>query len=190
MLEIKGVTRRGKGKRMELEFLHMLQGWHNDVLNAIMVFITTLGNGGMLWIALGLVLAIIPKTRKCGILVLISMAFSFLLGNLILKNLIARPRPFHVDDSVTLLIPKPGEYSFPSGHTLNSFTASVMIFLHYKKPGIAALVVAALIGFSRMYLFVHYPTDILGGIVLGIFDAVLVYMVAKKVMAKKTPAEN
>lgn len=170
---------------MELEFLHMLQGWHTDWLDAVMVFVTKLGDAGLLWIGIGLILAIIPKTRKCGILVLISMAVSFLLGNLILKNLIGRARPFHVDNSVTLLIPEPSEYSFPSGHTLNGFTASVMIFLHYKKPGILAIIFAALIAFSRMYLFVHYPTDIIGGIALGIFDAVLVYMVAKKVTARK-----
>ena len=170
---------------MELEILHMIQNWHTGWLDGIMIFITKLGDAGLFWIAVGLILAVIPKTRKCGILVLISMALTFLLGNIILKNLIARPRPFRVDNSVALLIPEPGEYSFPSGHTMNSFTASVMIFLHYKKPGIAALVLAALIAFSRMYLFVHYPTDILGGIVIGIFDAVLVFMLAKKVMAKK-----
>ncbi len=170
---------------MELQFLHALQGLHNDVIDAIMIFVTTMGNAGILWIGLGVILAVIPKTRKCGVLVLISMAISFLLGNLILKNVFARPRPFHVDNSVTLLIPEPSEYSFPSGHTLNGFTASVMIFLHYKGVGIAALIMAALIAFSRMYLFVHYPTDILGGIALGIVDAVLVYQVAKRVMAKK-----
>lgn len=170
---------------MELEILHMIQGWHTEWLDALMVFVTRLGDAGLLWIGIGLVLAVIPKTRRCGVLVLISMAVSFLFGNLILKNIIGRPRPFHVDDSVTLLISEPSEYSFPSGHTLNGFTASVMIFLHYKKPGIAAIVFAALIGFSRMYLFVHYPTDILGGICLGIFDAVLVFMVAKKILSKK-----
>lgn len=170
---------------MELEILHMIQGWHTEWLDALMVFVTRLGDAGLLWIGIGLVLAVIPKTRRCGVLVLISMAVSFLFGNLILKNIIGRPRPFHVDDFVTLLIPEPSEYSFPSGHTLNGFTASVMIFLHYKKSGIAAIVFAALIGFSRMYLFVHYPTDILGGICLGIFDAVLVFMVAKKILSKK-----
>lgn len=170
---------------MELNFLHMLQGIHTDWLDTIMVFVTKMGDAGLLWISLGVILAIIPKTRKCGFLVLISMAVSFLFGNLILKNIFARPRPFHVDDSVTLLVPEPGEYSFPSGHTLNGFTASVMIFLHYKKPGIAAILFAALIAFSRMYLFVHYPTDILGGMFLGIVDAVLVYTAAKKIMAKK-----
>jgi len=175
---------------MELEFLHMLQGWHSDWLDAVMVFVTKLGDAGILWIAIGLILAVIPKTRKCGVLVLISMAVSFLFGNIILKNVIGRARPFHVDNTVALLIPEPSEYSFPSGHTLNGFTASVMIFLHYKKPGIVAILFAALIAFSRMYLFVHYPTDILGGIALGIADAVLVYMVAKKVLGRKKIEET
>lgn len=165
---------------MELEILHALQGWHANWLDTIMVWITNLGDAGLIWIALGLVLAIIPKTRKCGVQMLISMAVTFVLGNLILKNIVARPRPFHVDSSVTLLIPEPSEYSFPSGHTMNSFTSATMLFLHYRKPGIAAFILAALIAFSRMYLFVHYPTDILGGIVLGVVDALVVYLLAKR----------
>ncbi len=170
---------------MELEILHAIQELHTDWLNAIMILVTTLGNGGIIWIALSLVLVVPKRTRVCGFTMMGAMLLSFLLGNLLLKNLIARPRPFMVDTSVTLLIPKPGEYSFPSGHTLNSVTAATVIFLYFKKAGIGAYVLAALIAFSRLYLFVHYPTDILGGILLGIIDALIVYKIAQIIIKKR-----
>lgn len=161
---------------MELEILHAIQGLHNEWLNALMIFFSAMGNGGIVWIVTSVVLALIPRTRKCGFAMMASMALTFLFGNLLLKNLIARPRPFFVDESVALLIPRPSEYSFPSGHTANSFAAAVVIFSHYRKAGIGALLVAAVIAFSRMYLFVHYPTDILGGLALGTLDACIVML--------------
>ncbi len=159
---------------MELEILHVIQGLHNEWLNPIMIFFSAIGNGGMIWITISVVLVLFPKTRKCGFTMMASMALTFLLGNLLLKNLIARPRPFMVDDSVKLLIPAPLEYSFPSGHTANSFAAAMVIYAYYHRAGIVALSVAATIAFSRMYLFVHYPTDILGGLALGTLDACIV----------------
>ena len=165
---------------MELHFLYTLQELHNPILDKIMIFITTLGNGGIFWICLGLVLAVIPKTRKCGLCMLLSMALTYIVGNLILKNIVARPRPFTVATEIALKIPQPGEYSFPSGHTMNAFTAATTIFLFYRKQGIAALVLATLIAFSRMYLFVHYPTDILGGVVVGIVDALVIFRLTYK----------
>lgn len=169
----------------ELEILHMIQGWRQDWLDAVMIFFTTLGDGGLIWIALGVAMAAIPRTRKCGISVLVAMAVTFLFGNLFLKNVIARQRPFTIDTSVRLIIPYPSEYSFPSGHTANGFTAASMIFAYYRRPGIAALIVAGIIAFSRMYLFVHFPTDILGGIVLGSFDAWLVWFGMKQWQKRK-----
>ena len=165
---------------MELQILHMIQGWHQDWLSEIMIFFSTIGNGGMCWIVVCLALLIIPRTRKCGLVMAFSMILTLILGNKIIKNVVARPRPCAVDQSVRLLIPFPGEYSFPSGHTSNSFTAAVSVFLFYRKPGIIALAVASIIAFSRMYLFVHYPTDILGGILLGTLDAMLVYACVQK----------
>lgn len=171
---------------MEFEILHAIQGLRSEFLDQIMIFVTKLGDEGIFWIALGLVLAIIPKTRKCGLCVLGAMALTFVLGNLILKNLVARPRPFTVDDSVALIIPQPGEFSFPSGHTMNGFAAATTIFMYYRKAGIATLLLAATIAFSRMYLFVHYPTDILGGIIVGVFDAWVIYILANKWIPKWT----
>lgn len=165
---------------MELEILHIIQGWHQDWLSDIMIFFSTIGNGGMCWIAVCIVLLLLPRTRKCGIAMAISMLLTMILGNEIIKKVVARPRPCAVDRSVTLLIPFPGQYSFPSRHTSNSFSAAVSILLFYRKQGIIALIVAGIIAFSRMYLFVHYPTDILGGILLGTLNAMLVYACMRK----------
>lgn len=169
----------------ELEFLHAIQSMHTSWLTPIMIVVSTLGNAGLIWILTGLILLIPKNTRQCGVTMLLAMAFSFLLGNVILKNLIARDRPFILDETVELLIARPGEYSFPSGHTLNGFTAATVIFLYFKKPGIGALLFAGLIAFSRMYLFVHFPTDILGGMVLGVIDAVLITFLVRKAVEKK-----
>lgn len=169
---------------MELEILHTIQQLHNSLLDAVMVFLSLLGDNGLIWLAISIVMLFFKKTRRCGLTIMGAMALSFLLGNLLIKNLVARPRPCTVDTSVALLIPIPGEYSFPSGHTLHGFAAATVIFLHFKKAGIAALVLAGAIAFSRMYLFVHYPTDILGGILLGVLDAVIVFVIVKKALKK------
>ena len=170
---------------MELQFLYALQELHNDLLNTIMVFITSLGDGGIVWLSMAVVMLFFKKTRLCGITIMAGMALSLLLGNLFLKNVIARPRPCAVDPTVKLLIPYPSEYSFPSGHTLHGFTAATAIYLYFKKAGIGAFLLAAAVVFSRMYLFVHYPTDILGGILLGILDAMIVYTIVQKIMRKR-----
>ena len=173
---------------MEMEILYGIQGIHTEVLNKIMIFLSTIGNAGICWIFLSLTLSVIPRTRKCGITMLCAMALTFLTGNIILKNLIARQRPCAVDTSVALLIPFPSEYSFPSGHTSNGITASVTLFLYYKKAGVIAILAALMIAFSRLYLFVHYPTDILGGIILGIIDACVIYYIFKFREKNKTDA--
>ena len=142
---------------------------------------------------IAIVLTCIPKTRKCGLTMIIAMAITYLVGNLFLKNVIARPRPCAVDPGVTLKIPFPSEYSFPSGHTSNGFAGAVTIFSYYRKAGILSLLVAAIIAFSRLYFFVHYPTDILGGIVLGTLDALLAVYLVKRLEDRadaKTVSDN
>ena len=157
---------------MELQILHMLQDIHAEWLEPVIILLSALGNAGLIWIALSVVLAIPKRTRLCAFTMMGAMALSFLLGNVIIKNLVARPRPFSVD-------------SFPSGHTLNGFTAATVLFLYYKKAGVFALLSAAAIAFSRMYLFVHYPTDILAGMLLGIADAAAMYFIVKMIQKKR-----
>lgn len=170
---------------MDLEILHLIQGLRTPLLDGIMVVLTTMGDGGIVWIALSIVLLIIPKTRRCGLAIALGMLLSHIVGNVVLKPILARPRPFSVDPSVELIVKAPSSYSFPSGHTMNGFTAACALMTFYRKPGMAALVLAALIAFSRMYLFLHYPTDILGGIVLAVVDVWIVVTVMKKVKGRR-----
>ncbi len=168
---------------MEFEILYALQGLHSNWLDSVMIFFTTLGDGGFIWILTALACIFFKKSRKCGVLMLFTMLLCLVVGNGLIKNLVARPRPFQaLEGEISLIIPPPSEYSFPSGHTMHGFGAAAMIFLHNKRAGIAALLGAAVIAFSRMYLFVHFPTDILGGIVIGVGAAALVYMVSNKIL--------
>lgn len=160
---------------LEFSILYYLQTIHTAWLDEFMKAVTSLGDSGIFWILTGAVLLCFQKTRKIGFSVLLSLLCGFLIGNLFLKNIIARDRPCWIDKSIILLIDSPKDYSFPSGHTLASFEAAVSILLYNKKWGIAALILAALIAVSRLYLFVHFPTDVLGGMLLGTLIAVAVH---------------
>nr|WP_314463213.1 phosphatase PAP2 family protein [uncultured Clostridium sp.] len=166
--------------QIEFAILYALQSLHCPWLDLVMVRITSLGDHGFIWILTGIVLSCIPKTRKAGISVLLSLAVGLLLGNMILKNLIHRPRPCWIDTQIVLLIQNPQDYSFPSGHTLASFEGALSIWLYNKKLAVPFLILAVLIAFSRMYLFVHFPTDVLGGAVLGTFIALLIYHIIER----------
>lgn len=179
---------------MELEILHAIQGMRSELLDDIMLAITTLGDLGIFWIVISVLLLAVPAVgkeeskhvkmrRMMGFCMLMAMLINIICGNLILKNLIQRPRPSWIDTSVVPLI-TPTDYSFPSGHTAASFAAACSIFLYNRKSGILAFVVASLIGFSRMYLFVHFPTDIIGGIVLGIACAFVARSITLRVVEK------
>lgn len=175
---------------MELDILHALQEIHGNVLDKIMLFISSLGSAGIVWILAALSLIFVPAVGKeskehlkerriAGIIVLLSLLLEFISVNLVIKNIVQRPRPFQVDASVIPLI-MPGETSFPSGHTASSFAAATAIFLYRKKAGIPALILAGLIAFSRLYLFVHFPTDVLAGMVIGIVCGVVVNQLVKR----------
>lgn len=164
----------------EFEILYGLQKLHGPWLDQAMVFITSLGDHGRLWVLLGISFLCFSKTRPMGVTLLLSVGLGYVTGNLVLKHLFARSRPCSIRPEVPLLIPVPGDYSFPSGHTLVSFEGAISIWRYHRRWGAAALVLAALIACSRMYLFVHFPTDILGGLVLGIVNAWIGYQVAKQ----------
>ena len=143
-------------------------------------FITMLNERGEIWISIALIFFIFKKTRKLSIVILISLAFSALFGNLVLKPIFERARPFLSNPSIVLLINAPKGYSFPSGHTITSFASAVPIFMFSKKLGIPALILASLIAFSRLYLYVHFPTDVLAGILLGTCVSIIIYKFAFK----------
>lgn len=159
---------------------YIQENLHNALTDFLFPIITCLGEAGAVWLLTAAVLLCFKKTRTTGILVLVTMALTFLTGELGLKNLICRPRPCHTFPEVPLLVPCPDSFSFPSGHSASSFTAAVMLFLRHKKQAWPALILAALIAFSRVFLFVHYPTDVLAGALLGTLFALAVYSVFRR----------
>lgn len=151
----------------------------SGVMDVLMKAFSFLAEGGWFWIVLGLVLAIIPKTRKIGVTVLTALILSLIVCNITIKPLAARTRPFDLRSGIELIVSKPTDYSFPSGHSSASFAAAAAIFAHKKKWGTGALVLAALIAFSRLYLYVHFPTDVLCGTVLGCLFGAAAYFIVK-----------
>lgn len=137
-------------------------------MDAIMPFITQLGDAGLIWIILSIGLIIPKKTRKIGFVMIIALILNGIICNIILKPMLARIRPFDVNTAIKLLINKPRDFSFPSGHTSASFTAASVLFFRKRKLFVPSLVLAFLISFSRLYLYVHYPSDVLAGLVLGV----------------------
>ena len=175
---------------MDFAILYALNNIHTSILNIIMIFLTYLGEKGIFMILLSIILMFNNKTRKCGIFMLISLAVGLIIGNGIIKNLVARQRPCWIDPTINLLIANPKDFSFPSGHTLAAFETAVTIFLFNKKYGIPAIIIATLIGISRLYLFVHFPTDVLGGAILGTAIAISVHYVGNKILNKKAEKET
>ena len=137
-------------------------------LDAVMPLITSLANGGIIWIITAVLLLIFKKSRKTGFSVALALITGLIIGNLILKNLVGRIRPYEFNEGVEILVARLSDYSFPSGHTLASFEAATVLLIRDKRLGIPALVLAVAIAFSRLYLYVHYPTDVLAGIILGV----------------------
>ncbi len=139
----------------------------STVGDAVMQTASFIGDKGMVWIGLTLVLLAIPKTRKAGAAVAAALIMELILCNLIIKPYVARIRPFDVNTTVQLLVSRPTDYSFPSGHTGASFAATAALFAQKDKMWIPSLVLSILISFSRLYLYVHYPTDVIAGVFLG-----------------------
>ena len=149
--------------------LFLQESVRNPILDSIMIFITSLGNGGMIWIAATIALLIPKKTRKAGIMSAVALLGCLIINNNIVKNIVQRPRPFVPFTDLQIIIPTPSEFSFPSGHTSSSFAAAAVFYRHLpKKLGIPSVILAGLIGFSRLYVGGHYPTDVIAGVLMGI----------------------
>ena len=153
---------------------------HTIWLDAIVPFITSLGDKGLLWIVLALVLLAIPSQRSTGFQVALALIFSLLLCNIILKNAVGRIRPFELAGITELLVSLPDDPSFPSGHTSASFAAATALMLDRHFLRWPCLVVAVLIALSRLYLYVHFPTDVAAGALLGIFCGCLGVLVWRR----------
>lgn len=151
-----------------------------DFLDFIMPKITMLGNSGLIWIFAAVLLICVKKYRRFGFILLIGLAVGFIIGNGCLKPLIARERPCFLNPNINLLISAPTDYSFPSGHTLSSVIATVTLIKTDKRFGFAAALLCSMIAFSRLYLYVHFPSDILGGIFIGVAIGKIVIAVFEK----------
>lgn len=174
---------------MELKILHWFEELHNPVMDFFMYRVTCLGNGGFIWLVIAAVmLFILPKRyRKTGATVIVALLISLVICNGVMKNLYQRVRPFHADptfENLYQVFDKIYDWSFPSGHTSASFAAAVAIWLWNKKEGTAALLLAALISVSRLYLTVHYPTDVLVSVVFGSAYGAAAYLFAKRILQK------
>lgn len=154
-----------------LNFIH--SNMHSVLLDKIMPVVTYLGNAGIVWIIIALALTLSRRHRVTGIMMICALVLCLIVGNLALKPLFARSRPCWINTGVRILIPNPRDFSFPSGHTLSSFAAATVLFLRNKRWGLWALTLAALIAFSRLYLYVHFPSDVITGLVLGIVIAIM-----------------
>lgn len=171
-----------------LSFVEKL--WEIPGLTQIMTFITHLGDSGKIWILIALILVFTKKYRKAGFAMFIALIGSLLINDFFLKDLVSRPRPYNYTEWIGTynwpeFINKESSFSFPSGHTTSSIGAAVALFQYNKKKlGIPLLILAVLIALSRIYVHVHYPTDVLAGIVegilLGLGGAFIVNKVSEK----------
>ena len=154
-------------------------------LDKTMSLITHLGDGGIFWIAIAVVLMFIPKYRKAGFSMGAALLIGLLVCNVTLKPLVGRVRPYDLQAemgvTINLLIDAQHDFSFPSGHTIASFEAAVVLLKNSKKMGIPAMILAVLVSFSRLYLYVHYPSDVLVSVVLGTLFAFLGCAIANRI---------
>ena len=154
-------------------------------LDAVMPVITVLGDAGIFWIALAAVFLLLPKHRKMGLSMGVALMMGLVICNMILKPVVGRIRPYDYQleffqKTIPLLIERQHDFSFPSGHTIASFEAAVAMLICNKKLGIPAMILAVLIAFSRMYLYVHYPTDVIASVILGTGLAFLAVFLVNK----------
>lgn len=171
--------------------LWIQENLRSEFFTPLWSFITTSGNSGLIWIAITCLLLAFKKTRKVGIMCAVSLILSLLFTNLLIKPLVARTRPYELIDGLVLLIEKPHDFSFPSGHSSAAFAAAWVIFRRFpKKVGIPALVYASLMAFSRLYFAVHYPTDVIAGIIFGILYAVAAMWLVERLRPSAPITEN
>lgn len=171
----------------ETKFLLWIQEQvRNSILTPLFTFVTHTADGGWIWIAISGGMLCFKKTRNTGMGCLISMGVNALVVNVVLKNVVSRLRPFEIAEELDILCRVPKDYSFPSGHTAISFAAASYIFADgYRKWGAVALMYAGIVGLSRLYVGVHYPTDVLAGAAIGVISTLFTkFLFARKKQGK------
>ena len=171
---------------IDISILRFIREYFSSpLMDSIMIFITNLGDRGFIWIIIGIILLISKKYRKIGLAMLIALAVTSLIGEVFIKNIIQRPRAFTTFPDIEIIIKAPLSYSFPSGHTASSFAAAVVLGYYIKNWKYLFYFFAALVAFSRLYLFVHYPSDIIGGISLGVVCSFMTIKIIENSKCKK-----
>lgn len=158
--------------------------FHAIVLDKIMIATTLIGNLAIIWLVAAVILLAFKNSRSVGIMVIMAVIFSFIMGEGILKHIIQRPRPYDIFPAVQLLVAKSTAYSFPSGHTTTAFAAVYVMSGYLKRYAWLLWGLAGLMAFSRLYLFMHYPTDIIAGILLGLIVGKMVKWLYETVISK------
>lgn len=167
-----------KVNKFDMYILFLIKKYiHNKYLDILMPKITILGNLGIIWIVMAVALLLDKPYRIIGNYVLITLIISTAIGEGIVKHLVRRFRPFNKINDVKLLIKKPLTYSFPSGHTLSSFAVASVLSVFFTEYAVIFIGIAFLIALSRIYLYVHYPTDVIGGIIFGILCSKLIFII-------------
>lgn len=156
------------------------------LLDMMMPIVSGLGNNGFIWGIIAILLLRKKEQRKAGMGIIVVLILGFIICNLGIKPLVGRLRPFEFDHAIKLLVNAPTDYSFPSGHVWGSFAAVTVMYLNRIKGSYAALIFALVMAFSRLYLYVHYPTDVVAGIFIGIALGILtVYLLKQMIGSKK-----
>lgn len=174
---------RGDFLSWEIDFLkYIIDNFHNDTMTVIMTIITTSGNYGFIWILTDIFLLLRVKTRRAGVTMAVSLISVFVIVNVIIKPLIGRARPFEISTDIlnNILIALPVDGSFPSGHTAAAFASATAVFCCNRKYGSILLIAAFIMGISRLYFAVHFPTDVIGGLCIGVTVGVLSYKFLSK----------
>lgn len=172
---------------MEWEFtvLNQIQQMRTDFLDKLMPCITFLGQWSILWIVIAILCLAFRQKRKLGISLAFNIVINLIVCNLIFKRIVQRLRPYILNESFHLIIPPERDFfSFPSGHSMFAFGAATIIFIYNKKVGIFAYFLAAMIAFSRLYLYMHFPTDVMIGSAMGILFAMFSYKIEKNLLVK------
>lgn len=157
----------------------------NKYLDKLMPVVTSMGNLGIIWIIMAIALILDKPYREIGDVVILTLIISTIVGEGIVKHIIRRVRPCNQKNSLNILISKPMSYSFPSGHTLSSFAVAEVLSMYFTEYKLIFMIIAFLIALSRIYLYVHYPTDVIAGIILGILCSKLIFIILQEGFMEK-----
>lgn len=169
---------------IDFAILEALQQIHCAFLDIVLGAFTYIGEAGIIWAAAALILLALKRGNAASLAIFISLALEGVFNELIVKHIFQRPRPFTLHPWVDTVVHRPSSWSFPSGHTCTAFAAATAIFCFNKRLGIAAYAVAAVIGFSRNYFYIHFPSDVLCGALLGVLLGIAAGFIAKRIYPK------